>query len=670
MKTKKLSKKISKQVHKSHLQKKPLFYQSVLSRKKELILVLLILIVALAISYYYISYQKNTNGFYGFPLDDPWIHLNFAKNLVEYNAYSYYKDEVITSGSTSPLYTFIAALLFLIIKNEFILSYLIGIAFLVLLVLFAYLLSKQVFNSVIFALIFSFLIALQPKLTLISVSGMETTMFIFMSIASFYFYRIEKLALTGIFLGLSLWTRPEGLTIILVLFFDAVLQKVYFKTEFGSIVFRKDNLLKLVLPLFVLSISYFAFNFTLDGHLLPNTYRAKINYYYDADRMYFIKRDIINYFSSDEFIAVWIFFFVNLIFCIYDLIKKRYNPFILFSFFVILFITVYIIQLPFAHRFGRYLMPVIPFYLISSIYGLKRFVELVHTKSKSDWYFALNGLVALFTIVTLLLSINQIPDDAKEIAMVSKYHYDRHIKIAEWLKKNTKETDIIATHDIGAIAFYSDRKIVDMVGLINPEVIEHLRDQNFSEFLKKYFIEKNVSYFVTIRNWFEAVNQKALYLPINEYEFMEVFEFIPERFHLMPLRSSYFNERAIFYIQNKDYQRALSFLQRSYQLDPNSSRTLFLMGNVYDFLGDYANAEKYLRRAIELYPEFTEAYYELARVSFIKKDLENTRYYLNKCLNYNPDFKPALEFMINLLENFDKNPEEAKKFRERLSVLN
>lgn len=669
MKTKKLYKKSHKQIHKSSIQKRPLFYQNVISRKKELIFFLLILVTAFAIPFYFVSYQKSINGFYGFPLDDPWIHLTFAKNLVEYDAYSYYKNEVITSGSTSPLYTFLAAFLYMVIKNEFILSYIIGIAFFVLLVLFSYLLSKRNFNSVSLALIFSFLIALQPKLTLISVSGMETTMFIFMTIVSFYFYFTEKLILTGIFLGLTLWTRPEGLILILILFVDILLQRFYFKTDFGSKIFREQNLIKLLLPLIVISAGYFGFNYLLDGHLLPNTYRAKINYYYESDRMNFINRDVIKYFSSGEFVLVWIFFLTNVIFSIYDIIKKRYNPFILYTIFTIFFVLVYIVQLPFAHRFGRYLMPVIPFYLITFIYGLKRLVELIHLKSKSDWYFALNTLLLLFAGVTVLSSTNSISENAKEIAMVSKYHYDRHIKIAEWLKKNTKETDIIATHDIGAIAFYGGRKIIDMVGLINPEVIDHLRDKNYSEFLKRYFIEKNVSYFVTMRNWFEAVNQKSVYLPINEFEFMEVFPFIPERFHLMPLRSSYYNERAIFFIRNKDYRTALNLLQRSYQLDPNSSRTLFLIGNVYDFFGDYPNAEKYLKKAVELFPEFSEAYYELARVAFIKKDIENTKVYLQKCLDYDPDFKPALEFMINILENFDKNPEEAKKFREKLSRL-
>ena len=49
------------------------------------------------------------NGAAGFPLDDPWIHLQFAKNLHEYGSYSYYRNQTVTSGSTSPLYTLLLA---------------------------------------------------------------------------------------------------------------------------------------------------------------------------------------------------------------------------------------------------------------------------------------------------------------------------------------------------------------------------------------------------------------------------------------------------------------------------------------------------------------------------------------------------------------------------------
>ncbi len=666
MKTKKLKK---DKRHPRVVVKKSLLFQNTSKKNLSLIFSLVPVIIALGISTYYVINQYIKNGFFSFPLDDPWIHLQFAKNLIEYGAYSYFKDQVITSGSTSPLYTFLAALFFLVIKNEFILSYLIGIIFFGLMTYFFFKLNKVEFKSDYAALVLGIIIATQPKLGLISVSGMETTMFIFFLVATIYFYRTENFLMAGILSGLSLWTRPEGLILIAALIFDWALQKFYFQTEFARRSLTQKKISQLVFPIIILSIAYFIFNYILSGDIFPNTYKAKLTYYFGSDKKNFLKRDVIDYFSSKEFVVVWIAFLLSLIFVIKDIIQKRYNRSLLYLSFVVAFVLIYYFKLPFTHRFGRYLMPIIPFYLFIAFDGIQRILDYFQLKSRTDHSKSLNIIYLIFAGIILAFSLNQIPKNAEEITFTGKYHYDRHIKIAEWLKQNTSQDEVIATHDIGAIAFYSNRKIIDMVGLVNPEVIEHLNDKNLTDFLKKYFIKNNVSYFVTMRNWFEAVNQKPVFIPINEFEFMEVFKFDPRRFHLMPKEASFYNQRALYFIQNENYRAALDYLMRSLRLDPNSSRTLFLLGNVYDFLKDYKNAEIYLKRAIELFPEYFEAHYELARVYFLNQQYQLSKESALKALEYNPDFKEALQLIITILENVEKNFDEARMFRERLEKI-
>src|SRR5829696_10150092 len=50
-------------------------------------------------------------GGLGFPLDDSWIHLQFARNLARGFGLSYNPGELVT-GSTAPLWTALLALLF------------------------------------------------------------------------------------------------------------------------------------------------------------------------------------------------------------------------------------------------------------------------------------------------------------------------------------------------------------------------------------------------------------------------------------------------------------------------------------------------------------------------------------------------------------------------------
>src|ERR1035437_10688150 len=61
--------------------------------------------IAVLTGLFFLFMAKSQNEFFCFPLDDSWIHLTFARNIVEFGSFSYYKNQLATSGSTSPLYT-------------------------------------------------------------------------------------------------------------------------------------------------------------------------------------------------------------------------------------------------------------------------------------------------------------------------------------------------------------------------------------------------------------------------------------------------------------------------------------------------------------------------------------------------------------------------------------
>jgi hypothetical protein len=255
--------------------------------------------------------------------------------------------------------------------------------------------------------------------------------------------------------------------------------------------------------------SYFVFNYFLSGSILPNTYSAKLEYYHGNDRALFLENEIIKYFTQSEFSLFWIPFIIGVLGIMRSIFKKERNNFLVLFLFIIGLIGIYYIKLPFAHRFGRYLMPVIPFYIIIAVSGIKIFFDFISVKFKSAGI--PNFLFIIYLIAACGVLINGNIKEVKEYTFFCKYHNDRHVAVGKWLKANTNESAVIATHDIGAIAFYSERKIIDMAGLITPELIDQINKPLYSEYLNNYLSIHKADYLVTLRNWFEVVNDKPFF---------------------------------------------------------------------------------------------------------------------------------------------------------------
>jgi len=605
-------------------------------------------IVVIAAGVYFVYSSHNVNGYFGFPLDDPWIHLTFAKNLVEYGSFSYFKDEIVTSGSTSPVYTLLLSLFYFIIKNEYILSYIIGILFGAMLVyMFVKLSGLHFKNGSIIALLAALLIALQPKLNLINVSGMETSMFIFFIAVSLYAYHTKKILLLGVFLGLTIWCRPDGFILWIAIAIDYFLLKYFFKTDSENYLNQKE-LIKAFAVAGIFIAGYFLFNFILSGSILPNTYSAKLEFYQNNDRALFLENEVLNYFTQYEFVVIWIPFLFGVLGILKSFIKKEYNSFLVYLLFIIGLIAVYYIKLPFSHRFGRYLIPVIPFYILIAISGIKIIIDFIHNRMVAKKNPLPNFLFLIYSASAVIVFINFNDYVLDEYNLFNKYHNERHVAAGKWIKENTNESDLIATHDIGAIAFYGERKIIDMAGLVTPELIDKINTPTYSSYINKYLAQENINYLITLRNWFEVVNDKPVYTPVNEFEFLEVFKYKPGQTHIQPKIVSNLNQAAIQMMQRGSSLTAINYLNQSLNYDAQSSMTYFLLGVAYESLKDYKKAEENLKKALEIFPGYFEAYFSLARINFEENNLGESQFYLDECLSLKPDYQPALELKERL----------------------
>jgi len=237
---------------------------------------LIIILLPILAAYYYYSQALSINGFLSFPLDDPWIHLQFAKNLIDYHSFSYFKDQIVTAGSTSPLYVFVLVFGFLFTDNEMILSYVTGTIFFALAALIFYKLSlAEQNNNIIYALLITLVFILCPGINFIALSGMETTMFIFLLLLGVYFYKTLNPVLLGITLGLIFWSRPDGIAFIAAIAVDYIIQKWIVKENEKRPLFSSNEIIKITGIFLIFLFSYFAMNLYLSGTILSNTYGAK-----------------------------------------------------------------------------------------------------------------------------------------------------------------------------------------------------------------------------------------------------------------------------------------------------------------------------------------------------------------------------------------------------------
>jgi hypothetical protein len=80
-----------------------------------------------------------------------------------------------------------------------------------------------------------------------------------------------------------------------------------------------------------------------------------------------------------------------------------------------------------------------------------------------------------------------------------------HVAIGRWAAEHTPPGAILALNDIGAITYVSERRVVDLAGLVTPEVVPLLRSPDRDALLAGFMAERGVEYVVILPNWFPGL---------------------------------------------------------------------------------------------------------------------------------------------------------------------
>ncbi|HEX9924418.1 MAG TPA: hypothetical protein VGD99_17305, partial [Anaerolineae bacterium] len=155
---------------------------------------------------------------------------------------------------------------------------------------------------------------------------------------------------------------------------------------------------------------------------------------------------------------------------------------------------------PVTYQHGRYQIPAIPWVLLLGIWGTSRLLANV---ARQKLVIRVVGRALLVSLPILVLAFTVVGARAygRDVAFIES----EMVATARWLDANTAPGDIIAAHDIGAIGYFTQRPLIDLAGLVTPEVIPVMRDEAA---LYDFILAGQAGHLVTFPSWYRDLIQK------------------------------------------------------------------------------------------------------------------------------------------------------------------
>lgn len=459
-------------------------------------------LAALPVGIYFTA--AGLQGKQGFPLDDAWIHQTYARNLVSSGRWEYLPGEV-SAGSTSPLWTALLAAGYLVGLSPFWWTWGLGTLSLALCGLLAHRLAEQLFpkSASGWAAPASGLLCVgEWHMVWAAVSGMETLLFTALSLL--FMERVARCAGrddqsrgrwewagVGLAAALLVLTRPEGVVLV-GLGALAVAAKVSSPRKWA-----RAGVVA-ALPFAALVVPYLILNYSASGRLWPNTFYAK-----QAEYSALLTEPLTNRLARvllPPLTGFQLLLVPGMVAAAISGIRqltryrsdRRWIIQVLPLMFAVSQMGLYAWRLPVIYQHGRYLMPVIPSLVLCGVMGTAEWIRL-GGRQKINWVLSrsASGAVAVLLVAFVVIGAGAYARDVRVIE-------GEMVAVARWVAENTAPEELVAAHDIGAIGYFSQRPILDLAGLISPEVVPFLGDEAA---VADYVLESSARYLVSAPGW-------------------------------------------------------------------------------------------------------------------------------------------------------------------------
>ena len=395
-------------------------------------------------------------GAWGFPLDDSWIHLHFARNLAEGHGFAYNPGRPV-AGSTAPLWTVLLAAGALVAGASVAMAKTLG----VICALAAALVTRRAALAwdapPVVALVAGVALLWTGPIAWGALSGMEVTLAALLVAAALLAHAHEHLLGTALLAALAVATRPEAALLLPLLALARPL------TLRRAAVF-------VVVPAVVLA-PVVAFSYATVGAPYPATAAAKV------------EGGLIGWLGGVReplaltlFVRPWAFVreWLAWLWQVNPLLplaipaialawRRRGRALGVVALALVAHPLGMALLAPYrgpGFQEGRYSIHLLPLALVV----LATAFEL----SPARWRAAL--------LVWLMLALGMLVPAAERYAWGVQNIEAMQVRLGRWVAAHTRQGARLAVNDIGAIAWVSRREIIDLMGLVTPEILPYRRE--------------------------------------------------------------------------------------------------------------------------------------------------------------------------------------------------
>jgi len=414
----------------------------------------------------------------GFPLDDSWIHQTYGRNLAELGQWAFIPDQP-SAASTSFIYTVLLSIGYVFRIDYVLWTHGLGATALGLTAIFSARIVAHITQIPRTGWLGGFAILTTWHLIWASAAGMETIIFAcFTVMIAWWLLQLPDLetktrlhgAIMGTLIALITLTRPEG--ILLGGFVGLAVLLTLYKNPRQLMMWIMSSGLFFV----ILLAPYLVVNLQLTGGILPNTANAK-----------FIQHEILLSLPlttriADLSIAIFaggqLFLLFTIPFFIVVAIRQQKILHLVLPLWAMSHIILYAVRLPASYQHGRYVLPTLPIWVVIGCIGLVIFWQFGHQRQRTLLPLLIRrvlarALGASFITAMLFFTFVQGHEILRvDVAIIN----EEMVASAHWIRDNIPQDEILAIHDIGAVGYFASRDMIDVAGLVSPEIIPLIND--------------------------------------------------------------------------------------------------------------------------------------------------------------------------------------------------